>query len=158
MLMLVKSSIENESSKSRFVCGLLVFFRRSLHTANDLLEAHLELLEKEFPGLSVKVKPLLADPDPTPAAALHNVQSSCQFAFKELQASEAFVASSESATAQLAQDFRDKIDEPNVWSQSRPVWSIFGIKREQVKPFRSPTPHPSPHINLNVTFSGHSNK
>ena len=86
----------------------------STSKAQELLQRHLAILEIKFPGLSEHVKGVFEpDVEPTPASILHNAQSSCQIAFKDMQAAEAAVASIEAQCGKCSKQLRELIGQLN---------------------------------------------
>ena len=86
----------------------------STPNAKELLQPHLALLEAKFPGFSEHVKEVFEpDVEPTPAAILHNTQSSCQIGLKDMQSAEAKVANIEAQCAKCSTQLRQLISEFN---------------------------------------------
>jgi len=80
--------------------------------ANDalipLLQARMEEMQDLFPDLADSLKKHLAAP-PAPAETLHDAQTACQIAFREMQVMENDVAELEASTADLVQQLRTSI-------------------------------------------------
>ena len=121
-------------------------------TPSELLEPHMATLEAKFPGLALAIKDAMPVPAvPQPAAALHNVQSQCQIAFKAMQASEDCVAAIELEAAQLSENFRTKIDElrdaQQTLCQSRKEYDA-AAHAAQLEVEKHKAPHPSVPVDI----------
>ena len=76
-----------------------------------LLADKLPELEKLCPEIAKSVKGFVSPAPAAPAAALHGAQSTCQIAFKDLQAAETQVSEFESEASELVAELRRKISQ-----------------------------------------------
>ena len=77
----------------------------------DALQQQLPQLEEQFPELAKQVRSANPPPVVAPAALLHDAQTSCQIAFKELQQSEAVAVQLESECAEMVAQLHKKVDD-----------------------------------------------
>ena len=78
-----------------------------------MLADKLPELEKLCPDIAKSVKGFVSPAPAAPAAALHSAQSTCQIAFKDLQAAETQVSEYESECSELVAELRRKISQLN---------------------------------------------